>query len=142
MSKTWEYLKLSDLEKTGKELLEAYPKERIYAFVGKMGAGKTTFIKALCRSLGVEEEVSSPTFSLVNEYRGSVEKTIFHFDFYRIETETEAYDIGLEEYLDSGNYCFIEWPDKIDSLLPPSFVLIKIKELEGEREIESNLILD
>ena len=142
MSKTWEHLKLSDLEKTGKELLEAYPKERIYAFVGKMGAGKTTFIKALCRSLGVEEEVSSPTFSLVNEYRGSVEKTIFHFDFYRIETETEAYDIGLEEYLDSGNYCFIEWPDKIDSLLPPSFVLIKIKELEGEREIESNLILD
>lgn len=142
MSKTWEYLKLSDLEKTGKELLEAYPKERIYAFVGKMGAGKTTFIKALCRSLGVEEEVSSPTFSLVNEYRGSVEKTIFHFDFYRIETETEAYDIGLEEYLDSGNYCFIEWPDKIDSLLPPSFVLIKIKELEGKREIESNLILD
>ena len=142
MSKTWEYLKLSDLEKTGKELLEAYPKERIYAFVGKMGAGKTTFIKALCRSLGVEEEVGSPTFSLVNEYRGSVEKTIFHFDFYRIETETEAYDIGLEEYLDSGNYCFIEWPDKIDSLLPPSFVLIKIKELEGKREIESNLILD
>jgi|TARA_B110000240_G_scaffold197030_1_gene250923 tRNA threonylcarbamoyladenosine biosynthesis protein TsaE len=142
MSKTWEYLKLSDLEKTGKELLEAYPKERIYAFVGKMGAGKTTFIKALCCSLGVEEEVSSPTFSLVNEYRGSVEKTIFHFDFYRIETETEAYDIGLEEYLDSGNYCFIEWPDKIDSLLPPSFVLIKIKELEGKREIESNLILD
>lgn len=142
MSKTWEYLKLSDLEKTGKELLEAYPKERIYAFVGKMGAGKTTFIKALCLSLGVEEEVSSPTFSLVNEYRGSVEKTIFHFDFYRIETETEAYDIGLEEYLDSGNYCFIEWPDKIDSLLPPSFVLIKIKELEGKREIESNLILD
>jgi tRNA threonylcarbamoyladenosine biosynthesis protein TsaE len=142
MSKTWEYLKLSDLEKTGKELLEAYPKERIYAFVGKMGAGKTTFIKALCCSLGVEEEVSSPTFSLVNEYRGSVEKTIFHFDFYRIETETEAYDIGLEEYLDSGNYCFIEWPDKIDSLLPRSFVLIKIKELEGKREIESNLILD
>ena len=142
MSKTWEHLKLSDLEKTGKELLEAYPKERIYAFVGKMGAGKTTFIKALCCSLGVEEQVSSPTFSLVNEYRGSVEKTIFHFDFYRIETETEAYDIGLEEYLDSGNYCFIEWPDKIDSLLPPSFVLIKIKELEGKREIESNLILD
>lgn len=142
MSKTWKYLKLSDLEKTGKELLEAYPKERIYAFVGKMGAGKTTFIKALCLSLGVEEEVSSPTFSLVNEYRGGAEKTIFHFDFYRIETETEAYDIGLEEYLDSGNYCFIEWPDKIDSLLPPSFVLIKIKELEGEREIESNLILD
>lgn len=142
MSKTWEYLKLSDLQKTGKELLEAYPKERIYAFVGKMGAGKTTFIKSLCCSLGVEEEVSSPTFSLVNEYRGSVEKTIFHFDFYRIKTETEAYDIGLEEYLDSGNYCFIEWPDKIDSLLPPSFVLIKIKELEGKREIESNLILD
>ena len=79
---------------------------------------------------------------MVNEYRGSVEKTIFHFDFYRIETETEAYDMGLEEYLDSGNYCFIEWPDKIDSLLPPSFVLIKIKELEGKREIESNLILD
>ena len=142
MSKILFAKNLEQLNSISEQILKYTSPHKKFAFYGKMGVGKTTLIKSLSLHLGVTDMVSSPTFSLVNEYRGSVEKTIFHFDFNRIETETEAYDIGLEEYLDSGNYCFIEWPDKIDSLLPPSFVLIKIKELEGKREIESNLILD
>jgi len=140
MSREWTCSELDELDKIAKELLVTYSNERIFAFVGKMGAGKTTFIKALCASLGVKEEVSSPTFALVNEYKGKNEKSIFHFDFYRIETETEALDMGFEEYLDSGNHCFIEWPNEVDSLLPNNFVLVKIKEEGGRRVIQAEKI--
>ncbi|MBD81352.1 MAG: tRNA (adenosine(37)-N6)-threonylcarbamoyltransferase complex ATPase subunit type 1 TsaE [Crocinitomicaceae bacterium] len=141
-SKHWTSTSLGDLDSTAGELLEVNRNYRVFAFVGKMGAGKTTFIKALCRSLGVGEEVSSPTFALVNQYEGRQSDSIFHFDFYRIDSEQEAFDIGFEEYLDSGNYCFIEWPDKVDNLLPEEFVLIQIKESEGKRHIESKVIID
>lgn len=142
MPKEWICSEISELNEIAKELLSTYSEERIFAFVGKMGAGKTTFIKALCASLRVEEEVSSPTFSLVNEYERGKEATIFHFDFYRINDESEAFDIGFEEYLDSGNYCFIEWPNEVDSLLPTRFVLVKINEEDGKRIIESELIVE
>lgn len=100
-----------------------------------MGAGKTTLIKELCAALGVEEAVTSPTFSIVNEYDIPLGK-IFHFDFYRLKTESEALDMGYEEYFYSGNYCFIEWPEKIPNLLPESFVSIGIKVVaDNSREI-------
>jgi len=99
---------------------------KILLFYGEMGAGKTTFIKAFCAALGVEDTVSSPTFSIVNEYHYP-QGIIYHFDFYRLKNQTEALDLGLEEYLDSGNYCLIEWPEKIPDLLPENYVHISLK---------------
>jgi tRNA threonylcarbamoyladenosine biosynthesis protein TsaE len=99
---------------------------RIFLFYGEMGAGKTTIIKSLCEKLGVAEPVTSPTFSIVNEYQGQDGK-IFHFDFYRLKNETEALDMGYEEYFYSGAYCFIEWPEKIPGLLPEHYIRIKIE---------------
>ena len=105
-----------------------------------MGAGKTTFIKALCAELGVTDEVSSPTFSLVNEYHTSSGEKIYHFDFYRIENEEEVYDIGYEEYLYSGHRCFIEWPEMIGGLVPEDAVTIRIEETGPmSRKIELTL---
>ena len=102
-----------------------------------MGAGKTTLIKAGCRELGVLNTVQSPTFSIVNEYLTDVGETIYHFDCYRLKNGTEAYDIGVEEYLDSVNLCLIEWPDKIAELLPDKFIKISITQLSnGKRAIE------
>lgn len=113
-------------------------KHKVFAFTGHLGAGKTTLIKQFCRALGVNSTVSSPTFSLVNEYAGS-DETIYHFDFYRLNNPDEAYGIGFEEYLYSNNVCLIEWPEMIDGLLPPTFVLIKITvSALGEREFEIN----
>ena len=104
-----------------------------------MGMGKTTFIKELCRQLGVDGVVSSPTFSIVNEYDSKGE-SIYHFDFYRLKNEQEAYDFGYEEYFYSGNYCFVEWPEKIENLLPEDAVLISITGDEhGNREITMRL---
>ena len=100
---------------------------RILAFSGEMGAGKTTLIKALCQQLGIEGAVSSPTFSIVNEYAGKNGR-VYHFDFYRLKTQTEALDMGYEEYFYSGDYCFIEWPEKIPDLLPENYVSIAISE--------------
>lgn len=114
----FENVTLADLESVGSELMQAIKGINVIAFHGEMGSGKTTFIKAIGKVLKVGDIMNSPTFSIVNEYKQSYDKSIFHFDFYRIKNETEAYDIGTEEYFDSGQYCFVEWPEKIPSLLP------------------------
>ena len=101
----------------------------VFAFKGNMGAGKTTFIKAVCEELGVEDVINSPTFSIINEYRSeSTGELIYHFDFYRINKISEAYDMGIEDYFYSGALCFIEWPEKIQQLLPENTVFINIEE--------------
>ena len=104
--------------------------EKVYCFYGKMGAGKTTFIKAICEEMGVQETVNSPTFSIVNEYEAKNGEIIYHFDCYRINKIQEALDLGAEEYLYSGNYCFIEWPENIDAILPDNVVSVVIEEVE------------
>lgn len=114
-----------DLNAAAKKILDFAGDEKVFLFYGQMGAGKTTLVNALCRELGVTENTSSPTFAIVNEYR-AYPKNIFHFDFYRLKNQTEAMDIGFEEYLDSGKYCFIEWPEKIPDLLPEHHLRISI----------------
>jgi tRNA threonylcarbamoyladenosine biosynthesis protein TsaE len=109
---------LTDLNEVAKKFIEKAGKSKVWLFYGEMGSGKTTFIKSLCSQLGVTDTMSSPTFSIVNEYLTHTNTKIFHFDFYRIKNEAEAYDIGTEEYFYSGNYCFVEWPEKIPSLIP------------------------
>ena len=129
---------LSMLQKSAQLLLEHFPEERIFAFYGAMGAGKTTFIKALCRELGSADYVTSPTFALINEYSTNDGSVIYHFDFYRIKNLEEAFDLGYEDYIYSGNYCFIEWPEMIELLLPEGIVEVRIKEAEnGKRQIEA-----
>jgi len=118
---------VEDLSNVAAEILSVTGEKRVFLFYGSMGAGKTTFIKDLCKALGVKETVSSPTFSIVNEYESDA-GPVFHFDFYRLKEETEALDLGYEDYLYSGNYCFIEWPEKISSLLPADAVKITITE--------------
>ncbi len=125
---------LSGLPEIAKSLLSAFPEDRIFAFYGDLGAGKTTFIKELAGQLGVEKGVSSPTFAIINEYFNGKE-SLFHFDFYRIRDVQEALQIGAEDYFYSGNYCFIEWAEKIEPLLPAGTVNIKINILsETKRE--------
>jgi len=127
---------LSDLKLAATHLIEKMGDNRIFLFQGDMGAGKTTLIKAICEIMGVIEPINSPTFSIVNEYSTHTGIIIYHFDCYRINNIQEAIGIGVDEYLFSGNYCFIEWSEKISTLLPDSFVEIKIKEIEnGFREI-------
>ncbi|WP_462267529.1 tRNA (adenosine(37)-N6)-threonylcarbamoyltransferase complex ATPase subunit type 1 TsaE [Mucilaginibacter sp.] len=99
--------------------------QKVFLFYGEMGAGKTSLIKELCSQLGVLEQASSPTFSIVNEYQGRQGK-VYHFDFYRLKNQTEALDMGYEEYFYSGDYCFVEWPEKIPDLLPDHFLKISI----------------
>ena len=124
-----------DLLEVAKEILHICENERIFAFYGNLGAGKTTLIKRLCSVLGVAESVSSPTFNLVNVYDGE-EEEIYHFDFYRIKDEMEALNIGAQEYFDSGAYCFIEWPEKIPLLLPEEAVKIQLEIVDSSyREI-------
>jgi len=117
-----------ELFEVAQTILDSYPQQKIFLFYGAMGSGKTTLIKEICRALGVDEIVNSPSFSIINEYRTLSFKIIYHFDFYRIKKLSEVYDIGFEEYLYSQNYCLIEWPEKIEELLPPDFVYIKIEE--------------
>jgi tRNA threonylcarbamoyladenosine biosynthesis protein TsaE len=124
-------IQLIDLPQTAQNILEKYNSNRIFAFFGKMGAGKTTLIKEMCNYLGVEDIVCSPTFAIINEYHTASEESIFHFDFYRIKSEKEAFDIGYEDYFYSGNYCFIEWSEKISELLPQNYVKILIDENEN-----------
>lgn len=123
---TFNRIALSGLEAVAKKLVERMGQVRVCVLEGEMGAGKTTFIKAIGSVLKVKDTMSSPTFSIINEYQTAVGTNIYHFDFYKIKSEAEAYDIGTEEYFYSGNYCFVEWPEKIPSLLPDVYVHIKI----------------
>jgi tRNA threonylcarbamoyladenosine biosynthesis protein TsaE len=123
---------LADLEKAAREVLDFAKGENILLFQGEMAAGKTTLIKEICRQAGVTEPVSSPTYALVNEYETNRGRRIYHFDFYRIQAEEEALDIGLTEYLDSGNMCLIEWPAHIASLWPENFIEVLIDKGIGE----------
>lgn len=126
--------KLSDLPSAAKKLLQACPDKKIFAFHGEMGAGKTTFIKVICESLGVSDMISSPTYSIVNEYLSDKGEKIFHFDFYRIKSINEAYDMGYEDYFYSNAYCFIEWPEKILELLPAGYVKV---DISGKKKLRT-----
>lgn len=118
---------LEDLERAAREFLEAIGENTLIAFYAPMGAGKTTFTTAICKALGVQEDaISSPTFAIVNEYRGGAGQPIYHFDFYRIERPEEALDIGLYDYLDSGDLCLMEWPENIEGLLPDETLRVQI----------------
>ncbi|MFL5762558.1 MAG: tRNA (adenosine(37)-N6)-threonylcarbamoyltransferase complex ATPase subunit type 1 TsaE [Bacteroidia bacterium] len=122
---------ISELPALAREIIASMENEKVIAFYGEMGAGKTTLIKVICEELGVMDTISSPTFSIVNEYRGKGGRKIYHFDFYRIKNEGEAYDLGYEEYFYSGALCLIEWPEKIMDLLPLEISKVKIVK-EGE----------
>lgn len=119
---------LEDLKGVADELINAAGNTRVWLFEGEMGSGKTTLIKVICRQLGVQDSTSSPTFSIINEYQGRDDEAIFHFDFYRLEKETEAFDMGVEEYFESGYYCFVEWPERVVSLYPLHYLKVKIAE--------------
>ena len=114
----------------------------IIAFYGAMGAGKTTLIKNLCHKMSVTDEVNSPTFAIVNEYVTEKGESVYHFDFYRIKKIEEAYDIGFENYFDSGNLCLIEWPEMIESLMPEKYIRVEIRQgmTDNEREITCELM--
>ena len=119
---------LAQLDQAAQEFLQAIGEHSLIAFYAPMGAGKTTFITAVCKALGVEEDaISSPTFAIVNEYRGRGGRPIFHFDFYRIEQPAEALDIGLYDYLDSGELCLMEWPENVEALLPEETLQVHIE---------------
>ena len=141
---------LNHIREAAREFIAAIGSHSVFAFYGKMGAGKTTFIKAVCEELGVMDVITSPTFAIVNEYTASAaavateeaetsgahERTIFHFDFYRIHRLAEVYDMGYEEYFYSGALCFIEWPELIEELLPDDAVRVTIEEMpDGSRRI-------
>ncbi len=122
-----------------RKLLEVFRDDRFFAFFGKMGVGKTTLIKEICATLGVEDNVCSPTFAIVNEYSDREGEPVYHFDFYRLKSVAEAYDIGYEEYFYSGCYCFTEWTEKIEELLPERYVRVEIEEREGVRILTANI---
>ncbi|QNR25321.1 tRNA (adenosine(37)-N6)-threonylcarbamoyltransferase complex ATPase subunit type 1 TsaE [Croceimicrobium hydrocarbonivorans] len=134
VSHTFEIASQAELADLAPQIVVAL-KDSLVLFKGEMGAGKTTLIKSLCKALGVKDEVSSPTFSLVNEYQGAKGEQIFHFDWYRLEDESEAWDMGWEDYLDRGDYLFMEWPEKISTLIPPDFALIEIEVTSAESRI-------
>jgi len=127
---------LHSLDSAASLILNTFSGHRVFALFGKMGSGKTTFIKALCRRLQVKDVVNSPTFAIVNEYINTNGENIYHFDFYRLKKESEAIDIGYEEYIYSGCYCFIEWPEMIENLLPEGYVTIRL-EVEDETEVRT-----
>ncbi|RFZ92507.1 tRNA (adenosine(37)-N6)-threonylcarbamoyltransferase complex ATPase subunit type 1 TsaE [Mucilaginibacter conchicola] len=116
---------IADLAGAAEKVLNAAGDNRIFLFYGEMGAGKTTLIKAICAHLGVTDDVTSPTFSIVNEYEGK-DEPVYHFDFYRLKQHSEALDMGYEEYFYSGAYCFIEWPEKIADLIPDTYTGVRI----------------
>lgn len=130
---------LETIDETAKEFVKLMKDNTVFAFYGQMGAGKTTFITAICKALGVEDNITSPTFAIVNEYRSNSGELIYHFDFYRINKVEEAFDFGYEDYFYSGSICFIEWPEKVESLLPHDVVRVKITEQnDGTRSVELN----
>ena len=135
-------IRIDNIENIGeaaKTFIKAIGENKIFAFYGKMGSGKTTFIKAICEQLGVEDVITSPTFAIVNEYNyndNSISNTIYHFDFYRIRRIEEVYDMGFEDYFYSGALCFIEWPELIEDLLPIDAVKVKINAVDDNtREV-------
>ena len=131
-------IKITDIGKIGKsasQFVEQIGDRHVFAFYGSMGAGKTTFVKAVCEALGVQDVITSPTFAIVNEYTGD-DGAIYHFDFYRIKKLEEVYDMGYEDYFYSGALCFIEWPELIEELLPEDAVKVSIVEQEdGSRTV-------
>ncbi len=128
--------KLSDIDDVAQKFVDNMGNRNIFAFYGEMGAGKTTFIKALCKTLGVAETITSPTFAIINEYNKEDGDPIYHFDFYRIKNIEEAYDFGYEDYFYSGHLCFIEWPELVEPLLPESVVKVQIVVMDnGGRSI-------
>lgn len=128
--------KEEDIKQAAKQFVDGMGENTVFAFYGKMGAGKTTFIKAVCEQLGVDDTVTSPTFAIVNEYEAAAGRPIYHFDFYRIKKVSEAYDMGCEEYFYSGHPCFIEWPELIEEVLPEETVDVTIEALpDGERRL-------
>ncbi len=133
---------LDGLKRVAQELLQQFPDERFFAFFGKMGVGKTTMIKELCDNLGVKETVCSPTFAIINEYTTAQGEPVYHFDFYRLKRAEEAYDIGYEEYFYSGAWCFTEWTEKIEQLLPEHYVRVEIEENDGVRKLIATIIND
>ncbi|WP_412466808.1 tRNA (adenosine(37)-N6)-threonylcarbamoyltransferase complex ATPase subunit type 1 TsaE [Pedobacter sp. KLB.chiD] len=125
---------LADLPAVAQQLSDFAGDQKIFIFEGDMGAGKTTFIKIFCATLGVADVVSSPTYSIVNEYE-SPSGSVFHFDFYRIKDIREAYDLGYEEYFYGGGICLIEWPERVEELLPENFVKVEINVLDENRRL-------
>ena len=121
------------LADAAEKFLRHFGENRIFAFYGSMGAGKTTIIKAICKALGATDIVSSPTFTLVNEYRTSGGDTLYHIDFYRIKKQEEVFDFGIEEYLDGESYCFMEWPELIEEFLPARTINVRISVDEKEQ---------
>ena len=121
------------LSAAAKKFLKHTGENKIFAFYGSMGAGKTTIIKAICKALGAIDIVSSPTFTLVNEYRTSKGETLYHIDFYRIKKQEEVFDFGIEEYLSGDSYCFMEWPELIEEILPPGTVSVRITVDDDEQ---------
>lgn len=132
---------LADLKEVADELIRVAGDIRVWCFYGGMGSGKTTLIKVICKQLGVKESTSSPTFSIINEYQNNKGETIFHFDFYRLAKETEAYDMGVEEYFESGSYCFVEWPERIPTLYPMHYFKVKISEQTNSTRIIEYILL-
>lgn len=127
---------LDHIEEAARQFVAAMGDRTVFALYGSMGAGKTTFTKAICQVLGVEDSISSPTFAIVNEYRSASGELIYHFDFYRIRKLEEVYDMGYEDYFYSGALCFVEWPELIEELLPADTVRVDIRENEdGSRSI-------
>lgn len=127
---------IDGIVEAAKAFVDAMGEKRVFAFYGKMGVGKTTFIKAVCEEMGVEDVINSPTFAIVNEYVDGRGEPVYHFDFYRIKKEQEVLDIGYEDYVYSGNVCFMEWPELIENLLPEEIVKVTIQEEEdGGRTI-------
>ena len=126
---------LDNIRASAREFIQHMGEARVFAFYGKMGAGKTTFVKAICEELGVEDVITSPTFAIINEYEG--EETIYHFDFYRIKKLEEVYDMGYEDYFYSGALCFIEWPELIEEILPDDAVRVSIiEQQDGSRLVK------
>ena len=130
---------LDNIHGAARQFIAAMGDNTVFAFYGKMGAGKTTFIKAVCECLGVTDVINSPTFAIVNEYRSESGELIYHFDFYRIKKLEEVYDMGYEDYFYSGALCFIEWPELVEELLPADAVKVSIEETaNGERIVSMN----
>lgn len=135
MEKTFECKSLEELPEAAASIISFAGTDKIWLFYGEMGSGKTTLIKQICDLLNVDENVSSPTYSIVNEYEDENGESIYHFDFYRIKSESEAFDIGYEDYFFSGDLCLVEWPEKIPNLLPDKYLKVTIKILEGDSRL-------